>query len=138
MENPEHVFIEDIIYCPSQIYYYFSVSNGKSKDNEGSGSSVKTSKSIKERRWVAYVRQRGGPLTFELIEIDKETSEWKWDWEGGTNKVKLSRVYDINGQPNVESEEREIEALENEIMWYLRQQFPEITFPTQPERRKRI
>ena len=101
MENPEHVFIEDIIYCPSQIYYYFSVSNGKSKDNEGSGSSVKTSKSIKERRWVAYVRQRGGPLTFELIEIDKETSEWKWDWEGGTNKVKLSRVYDINGQPNV-------------------------------------
>lgn len=124
MNNPENVFIEDIIYCPSQIYYYFSVSNGKSEDQD-------------DRQYVAYVRQRGGPLTFELIEIDKETSEWKWDWEGGTNKVKLSRVYDINNQPNVESEEREIEALESEIMWYLRQQFPEVTFPTQPERRKR-
>ena len=116
MNNPEHVFIEDIIYCPSQIYYYFSVSNGK--------------------KYVAYVRQRRGPLTFELIEI-REDGEWEWDWEGGTNKVKLSRVYDINGQPNEEKEEKEIEALESEIMWYLRQQFPEVTFPTQPERRKR-
>ena len=116
--NPEHVFIEDIIYCPSQIYYYFSVPNGKSED-----------------QYVAYVRQRRGPLTFELIEI-REDGEWEWDWEGGTNKVKLSRVYDINGQPNEEEEEKEIEALESEIMWYLRQQFPEVTFPTQPERRK--
>ena len=119
MNNPEHVFIEDIIYCPSQIYYYFSVPNGKSED-----------------QYVAYVRQRRGPLTFELIEI-REDGEWEWDWEGGTNKVKLSRVYDINGQPNEEEEEKEIEALESEIMWYLRQQFPEVTFPTQPARRKR-
>jgi hypothetical protein len=123
MNNPEHVFIEDIIYCPSQIYYYFSVPNGKSEDQD-------------DRQYVAYVRQRGGPLTFELVEI-REDGEWMWDWEGGTNKVKLSRVYDINGQQNVESEEQEIEALESEIMWYLRQQFPEVTFPTQPERRKR-
>lgn len=114
--NQEHIFIEDIIYCPSQIYYYF-------KDQD-------------DRQYVAYVRQRGGPLTFELVEI-REDGEWLWDWEGGTNQVKLSRVYDINGQPNVESEEREIKALENEIMWYLRQRFPEVTFPTQPERRKR-
>ena len=98
--------------------------NGKSKDND-------------QREYVAYVRQRRGPLTFELMEINKETGEWLWDWEGGTNKVKLSRDYDINGQPNVESEEREIEALESEIMWYLRQQFPEVTFPEHPERRKR-
>ena len=121
--NPEHVFIEDIIYCPSQIYYYFSVPNGKSEDNEG-------------RQYVAYVRQRRGPLTFELIEI-REDGEWLWDWEGGTNKVRLSRIYDINGQPNEESEEKEIEALESEIMWYLRQRFPNITFPEHPERRKR-
>ena len=121
--NPEHVFIEDIIYCPSQIYYYFSVPNGKSEDNEG-------------KQYVAYVRQRGGPLTFELVEI-REDGEWLWDWEGGTNKVKLSRVYDINNQPNEEAEEREIEALESEIMWYLRQQFPDINFPENPERLKR-
>ena len=114
--NPEHVFIEDIIYCPSQIYYYF-------RDND-------------QREWVAYVRQRGGPLTFELVEI-REDGEWLWDWEGGTNKVKLSRAYDINNQPNEESEEKEIIELESEIMWYLRQRFPEVTFPTQPERRKR-
>ena len=124
MNNPEHVFIEDIIYCPSQIYYYFSVPNGKSKDNDG-------------KQYVAYVRQRGGPLTFELVEI-REDGEWLWDWEGGTNKVKLSRVYDINNQPNVESEEKEIEALESEIMWYLRQQFPNINFPEHPIRQKRL
>lgn len=123
MNNPEHVFIESIIYCPSQIYYYFSVPNGKSEDQD-------------DRQYVAYVRQRGGPLTFELVEI-REDGEWKWDWEGGTNKVKLSRVYDINGQQNVESEEKEIEALESEIMWYLRQQFPEVTFPEHLERRNR-
>jgi hypothetical protein len=75
-------------------------------------------------------------LTFELVEI-REDGEWLWDWEGGTNKVKLSRAYDINNQPNVESEEREIEALESEIMWYLRQQFPNINFPEHPERLKR-
>ena len=121
--NPEHVFIEDIIYCPSQIYYYFSVPNGKSGNQD-------------DRQYVAYVRQRGGPLTFELVEI-RDDGEWEWDWEGGTNKVKLSRVYDINGQQNVESEEREIEALESESMWYLRQQFPEVTFPEHPERLKR-
>ena len=124
MNNPEHIFIEDIIYCPSQIYYYFSVPNGKSGDQD-------------ERLWVAYIRQRRGPLTLELVEIDKENGEWLWDWEGGTNKVKLSRVYDINNQPNEEEEEKEIEALESEIMWYLRQRFPEIEFPEHPERRKR-
>ena len=123
MNNPEHVFIEDIIYCPSQIYYYFSVPNEKSEDQD-------------DRQYVAYVRQRGGPLTFELIEI-REDGEWLWDWEGGTNRVKLSRVYDINNQPNEEEEEKEIEALESEIMWYLRQQFPNINFPEHPERRKR-
>ena len=115
--NPEHVFIEDIIYCPSQIYYYF-------RDQD-------------DRQYVAYVRQRGGPLTFELVEI-REDGEWLWDWEGGTNRVKLSKVYDINNQPNEEEEEKEIEALESEIMWYLRQQFPEVTFPTQPIRQKRL
>ena len=112
-KNQEHVFIENIIYCPSQIYYYF-------QDQD-------------ERSWVAYVRQRSGPLTFELVEI-REDGEWLWDLEGGTNRVKLSRVYDINGQQNIESEEKEIIELENEIMWYLRQQFPDINFP---ERRKR-
>jgi len=118
MNNPDHIFIENIIYFPSQIYYYF-------KDNN-------------QREWVAYVRQRSGPLTFELVEINKENGEWKWDWEGGTNRVKLSRTYDINGQLNVESEEKEIEALESEIMWYLRQRFPKIEFPEHPERQKRL
>ena len=114
--NPEHVFIEDIIYCPSQIYYYF-------KDND-------------QREWVAYVRQRGGPLTFELVEI-REDGEWLWDWERRTNRVKLSRVYDINGQPNEEDEEKEIIELENEIMWYLRQRFPNVKFPEHPTRQKK-
>ena len=115
-KNQEHIFIENIIYCPSQIYYYF-------KDQD-------------DREWVAYVRQRGGPLTFELVEI-QEDGEWLWDWEGGANKVRLSRVYNINGQPNEESEEKEIIELESEIMWYLRQRVPKINFPEHPERQKR-
>ena len=114
----EHIFIENIIYYPSQIYYYF-------RDQD-------------DRQYVAYVRQRSGPLTFELVEINKESGEWKWNWEGGTNRIKLSRTYDINGQLNVESEEKEIESLESEIMWYLRQQFPNIIFPEHPERQKRL
>ena len=113
-KHPEHIFIEDIIYCPSQIYYYFS-------DNDGT-------------EWVAYIRQRRGPLTFELMEIDKESGDWKWDWKGGTNKVILSRAYDINNQPTQEAEDKEIEAVEEEVLWYLRQQFPEIKFPDHPVR----
>ena len=113
MENPEHVFKEDIIYCPSQIYYYFTDS-----DN---------------RFWVAYIRQRRGPLTFELVEIEKDTGDWLWD----SGQVKLSREYDINNQPSQESEEKEIMAVEEEVMWFLRQQFPDVKFPDHPSRIKK-
>jgi hypothetical protein len=90
--NQEHVFIEDIIYCPSQIYYYFTEPD---EENE----------SVKTRFWVAYIRQRGGPLSFELVEIERETGDWLWDYENG-NSIKLSRTYDINNQPNEEEEEK--------------------------------
>ena len=74
------IFIEDIIYCPTQIYYYF----------KGENTEIPF--------WLAYVRQRSGPLTFELIELD-ETGDWM-----GEHKVTLSRVYDINGQVNADKE----------------------------------
>ena len=106
----EHVFIEDVIYCPTQIYYYLT-------DVDGSF-------------WVAYIRQRRGDLTFELVRIDKETGDWLWE----DNKVKLSRKYDINGQSDKESEEREIIAVEEEVLWFLRQRFPEVEFPDSPFR----
>ena len=111
MKDPEHVFIESIIYCPSQIYYYFT-----DEKNQG---------------WVLYVRQRGGPLTCDLFRVGKDG-----EWSGWYNVV-LSRKYDINGKQSQDEEESEIMAVEEEMLWFLRQRFPEVTFPTQPERRKR-
>jgi hypothetical protein len=93
MENPEHIFIESIIYCPSQIYYYFT--------DEG------------DQKWALYVRQRGGPLTCRLIRV-REDGEWD------SYKVALSREYDINGKQNLREEESEILAVEEEMLWFLR------------------
>ena len=103
----EHVFIESIIYFPTQIYYYFT-------DEEDQG-------------WVLYVRQRGGPLTCDLISEDE-------CW----NKVVLSREYDINGKQSQDEEDSEIMAVEEEMLWFLRQRFPKVIFPDHPIRQKRL
>ena len=112
MKNPEHVFIESIIYCPSQIYYYFT-------DEE-------------DQEWVLYVRQRGGPLTCELVRIGKDG---EWDSWKKWNKIVLSREYDINGKQSQDEEESEIMAVEEEMLWFLRQRFPKVRFPDHPERK---
>lgn len=110
-DKEEHIFQEDIIYCPSQIYYYFTDNNGE--------------------KWCAYIRQRRGPLTFELVNI-LENDEWKFG-----DIIPLSRTYDINNQTTIREEEFEIEELEKEVMGILRQRFPEVSFPNSPIRQKR-
>ena len=102
-----HVFLEDIIYCPSQIFYYFEDTNKKV--------------------WCVYVRQRGGPLRIELDSVDEDISI----------EVKLSREYDINNQSNLREERREINELEKDIISYLKRQFPEVKFPEQIIRKEK-
>ena len=115
-QQDTNVFLEDIIYCPSQIYFYFEC---KASDNER--------KSDNERgKKLAYIRQRGGPLTFELIDL-LEDDEW-----GEVHKVILSREYDINNQPSEEEERREVDELESEVLEFLRQRFPSTEFPRHP------
>jgi hypothetical protein len=108
----DHVFIKSIIYCPTQIYYCFT-------DEEG-------------QRWVLYVHQRGGPLTCDLINV-REDGEW-----GNWNKVVLSREYDINGKQSQSEEESEIMAVEEEMLWFLRQRFPKVIFPDHPKRKNKV
>jgi len=110
MKNLEHIFIESIIYCPSQIYYYFT-------DEE-------------DQRWVLYVRQRSGPLTCNLIRVD-DKGEWNLEW----GRVVFSREYDINGKQSQDEEESEIMAVEEEMLCFLRQRFPKVIFPDHPERK---
>lgn len=114
----EHVWLEDIIYCPSQIYYYFSSPGG-------------------EKAWCLYIRQRRMPeASIEIVEVDPETQEFpsNYPWPS----VTPSRPYDINNQPGPEEENKEIMALEKEALEYLRQSFPEVEFPENPERRSRF
>ncbi len=62
-EKREHTWIEDIIYCPSQIYYYFSTANGQ--------------------KYVLYLRWRHqDPWTVELVKVN---SEDEWDWDSAEN-----------------------------------------------------
>jgi hypothetical protein len=59
-----------------------------------------------------------------------------WDSYENWNKVVLSREYDINGKQSQSEEESEIMAVEEEMLWFLRQRFPKVIFPDHPERKK--
>lgn len=111
----KHTFIESIIYCPSQIYYYF-------EDEKG-------------QIWCAYVRQRSGPLTLSLFPIKEGDKDLLFNWDK-EEIIELSRVYDINGCHNLDKEKEEVKAVEEEVMWFLRQRFPSLTFPDQPKTKK--
>ena len=118
MNEEQNVFIESIIYCPSQIYYYFW-----DKDED--------------TFWCAYIRQRRGPLTFELVRANPDDGSFLDsfdDWE----KISMSREYDINNQDSFEKEEKEIVEIEAEVMSFLRQRFPNISFPENPKRSSQI
>lgn len=112
---PVMVFLEEIIYCPSQIYFYFR-----------DGDAVR----------CLYIRQRGGDVTAELIPC-YGSGDFDYDavWPG----IELSREYDIEGESYVskEAEEKEIVAIEKDCLSRLRVMFPNVSFPDEPVRQRR-
>ena len=111
---PVMEFLEDIIYYPSQIEFYF-------RDGEAV--------------WCLYIRQRHGETTAQLVpcyESGDFINNAPWP------DLKLSRDYDIETKSyeSEEAEEQEIIAIETECLALLRIMFPGTPFPEHPNRRR--
>lgn len=112
--HPVMEFLEDIIYCPSQIDFYFRA--------DGEVMSL-------------YIRQRHGETTAQLVPC-YPNGEYQYDspWP----EIELSRAYDIEGKSreSAEAEEQEIIAIETACLARLRIMFPDVPFPEHPNRRR--
>lgn len=112
--HPVMVFLEDIIYCPSQIDFYF---------REG------------ETVFCLYIRQRHGETTAQIVQC-YGSGDFMYDalWP----YIELSRDYDIEGESHKseEDEEQEIIAIEKECLARIRVMFPGTSFPEHPNRRR--
>lgn len=114
-KHPEHTFIEEIDFCPTQIYYFFTDTDNK--------------------HWCAYIRQRRQPeATFELVATD-ELQEFSDDYQIGPY-ISLSRIFNFNVKAETEMI-NEIHAMENEVLEWLRTRFPNVNFPNNPPRQTR-
>ena len=113
--HPVMEFLEDIIYCPSQIEFYF-------RDGEAV--------------WCLYIRQRHGDTTAQLVSC---YGSGDFIYEGLWPDIELSRDYDIEGKSyeSEEAEEQEIIAIEKDCLARLRVMFPDTPFPERPNRRRR-
>jgi hypothetical protein len=107
-------FLEDIIYCPSQIEFYFRADG---------------------QVMCLYIRQRHGETTAQLVPC-YPNGEYQYDslWPD----IELSRDYDIEGESyeSAEAEEQEIIAIEKDCLSRLRTMFPDVPFPQHPNRRR--
>ena len=112
--HPVMEFLEDIIYCPSQIEFYF-------RDGEAV--------------WCLYIRQRHGETTAQLVPC---FGSGDFIYEGIWPDIELSREYDIEGKSyeSEEAEEQEIIAIEKDCLARLRVMFPDTPFPEHPNRRR--
>ena len=112
--HPVMEFLEDIIYCPSQIDFYF-------RDGE--------------QVYCLYIRQRHGDTTAQLVTC---YGSGDFIYEGLWPDIELSRDYDIEGKSYVseEAEEQEIIAIEKDCLARLRVMFPDTPFPEHPNRRR--
>ena len=112
--HPVMEFLEDIIYCPSQIEFYF-------RDGEAV--------------WCLYIRQRHGDTTAQLVTC---YGSGDFIYEGLWPDIELSRDYDIEGKSNEseEAEEQEIIAIEKDCLARLRVMFPGTPFPEHPNRKR--
>ena len=112
--HPVMEFLEDIIYCPSQIEFYF-------RDGE--------------QVYCLYIRQRHGDTTAQLVTC-YGSGEFQFDslWP----EIELSRDYDIEGKSyeSEEAEEQEIIAIEKDCLARLRVMLPDVPFPEHPNRRR--
>jgi len=112
--HPVMEFLEDIIYCPSQIEFYF-------RDGEAV--------------WCLYIRQRHGDTTAQLVSC---FGCGDFDYDALWPEIELSRDYDIEGESycHDEREEQEIIAIEKDCLARLRIMFPDTPFPEHPNRRR--
>ena len=112
--HPVMEFLEDIIYCPSQIDFYF-----RDGDNV----------------YCLYIRQRHGDTTAQLVSC---YGSGDFIYEGFWPDIELSRDYDIEGKSyeSEEAEEQEIIAIEKDCLARLRVMFPDTPFPEHPNRRR--
>ena len=112
--HPVMEFLEDIIYCPSQIEFYF-------RDGEAV--------------WCLYIRQRHGETTAQLVPC---YGSGDFIYEGLWPNIELSREYDIEGKSHEseEAEEQEIIAIEKDCLARLRVMFLDTPFPEHPNRRR--
>lgn len=112
--HPVMEFLEDIIYCPSQIEFYFRADGQVT---------------------CLYIRQRHGETTAQLVPC-YGNGEFQFDslWP----EIELSRNYDIEGKSyeSEEAEEQEIIAIEKDCLARLRIMFPDVPFPEHPNRRR--
>ena len=113
--HPVMEFLEDIIYCPSQIEFYF-------RDGE--------------QVYCLYIRQRHGETTAQLVTC---YGSGDFIYEGLWPDIELSRDYDIEGKSyeSEEAEEQEIIAIEKDCLARLRIMFPDTPFPEHPNRKRR-
>ena len=107
-------FLEDVIYCPSQIDFYF-----RDGDNV----------------YCLYIRQRHGDTTAQLVPC---FGSGDFDYDALWPEIELSRDYDIEGESycHDEREEQEIIAIEKDCLARLRVMFPDTPFPEHPNRRR--
>ena len=112
--HPVMEFLEDIIYCPSQIDFYF-------RDGEAV--------------YCLYIRQRHGDTTAQLVPC---FGSGDFDYDALWPEIELSRDYDIEGKSyeSEEAEEQEIIAIEKDCLARLRVMFPDTPFPEHPNRRR--
>ena len=112
--HPVMEFLEDIIYCPSQIDFYF-------RDGE--------------QVYCLYIRQRHGDTTAQLVPC---FGSGDFDYDALWPEIELSRDYDIEGESycHDEREEQEIIAIEKDCLARLRVMFPDVPFPEHPNRRR--
>ena len=112
--HPVMEFLEDIIYCPSQIDFYF-----RDGDNV----------------YCLYIRQRHGDTTAQLVPC---FCSGDFDYDALWPEIELSRDYDIEGESycHDEREEQEIIAIEKDCLARLRIMFPDTPFPEHPNRRR--
>jgi len=112
--HPVMEFLEDIIYCPSQIEFYFCADG---------------------QVMCLYIRQRHGETTAQLVPC-YGNGEFQFDslWP----EIELSRDYDIEGKSyeSEEAEEQEIIDIEKDCLARLRVMFPDTPFPEHPNRRR--
>ena len=98
----EFAFFEDMIWCPSQIEYFFT------DPNDG-------------QMYVVYCRWRwSDPWTIELVKVANPSNPHKWNFDLMDEHLNIGEFKD-----------QEYRLMEKEVVEYLRTRFPQVQFPSE-------